>query len=960
MCVSVLLLRSLCGGGVEALIRQFCDWFEEDEYVQKDIGGTIPCQHMPGLGPYTECADVTNLRLGLKEVFPDTRTLCICHSDPFLPHASFSHFPSLEMLKLDGGLAKVSTGAFSGLSKLRFLHINTYPTGAGCVNCTLELGAFQGLASLEELTLIGVCLSVVPQTLLFPLVGLRKLTVEQVGVRDLGEVFCLLIQEMKSLQTLELLNSQVATIRNRGCANRAGSDAWPTEVLSRIQDLALQGNPVQTVESGSLSVFQSLSSVGLSLQDTWVGQLWESGIGKVAEVYISSYIDDFSPTLDEMCTLVTKLGVQSLEMYKVHVRNFSTQALSRCGGGLRELSLSFAKPQGLELDFWTTTPGMQTLEMTWTQLSNASFCAAGRGAVWNLTSLLLPANYLTQINTDQFACMPLLEKLDLSNNYIAALVPRAFHGLARLRILKLAQNHLTHLRSHYFEELPALEVLDLDGNRIDIDGIEEGVLRKQCELRDLTLGPIDVIYELHLDLLFYDFPPKLQRFHINVGPGTNFNIGQLAPPEKPFVMEIIGDFVSLLDCDNHLFPKVRELTEQKGTFFICSQMFAAAYFPNLESFEFWADPERFTISYAPINQLRKLNRLKLVNLNFSNHSDPSVIFRNLTQLRSLVLINCRLYFLTKTMFADLVSLRLLRLYSENPLLLLDGVFLPLVHLSTVVFDHVDLRCDCSNGWLLEWAEHSPRVQVLSLQHQQCVWHYRRINFLSTMERLCQTDVDFLLYISTAIASSVLLCSSLGYRFLRWPFLILFFRARGWVERRLGRGWWRKRRAGRRGGEGIEEEELLEGEEVRYDAFVSFSSRDEAWVLGEMAPRLELEGEPQLRLCLHHRDFEVGKGIVDNIAESIYSSRKTVCVLSRRYLRSDWCSLELKVATHRLLSEHSHQLILIFLEHISPFELSAFHRLAKLASTRTYLDWPEDEGERVTFWERLRRNIAERE
>lgn len=46
------------------------------------------------------------------------------------------------------------------------------------------------------------------------------------------------------------------------------------------------------------------------------------------------------------------------------------------------------------------------------------------------------------------------------------------------------------------------------------------------------------------------------------------------------------------------------------------------------------------------------------------------------------------------------------------------------------------------------------------------------------------------------------------------------------------------------------------EEMQYDAFVSFCSQDEAWVLGEMAPRLEEQGNPRLRLCLHNRDFEV--------------------------------------------------------------------------------------------------------
>jgi len=44
--------------------------------------------------------------------------------------------------------------------------------------------------------------------------------------------------------------------------------------------------------------------------------------------------------------------------------------------------------------------------------------------------------------------------------------------------------------------------------------------------------------------------------------------------------------------------------------------------------------------------------------------------------------------------------------------------------------------------------------------------------------------------------------------------------------------------------------------MQYYAFVSFCRRDEAWVLGEMAPWLEEQGNPRTRLCLHNRDFEV--------------------------------------------------------------------------------------------------------
>ncbi|XP_064802563.1 toll-like receptor 12 [Oncorhynchus masou masou] len=956
--VSVLLLLCVCDGA-EGVIRRHCDCYEEDMYVQKDIGGFIQCSLKPGLGPYAECTEITDLRSGLEEVFPDVRSLCILHSSSSLPADSFSHIPLLEHLYLDGShLAKVTSGAFAGLPKLRFLHILVFSSWGG-VNVTLEPGVFQGLSSLEELTLAGMSLALAPPTLLDPLVRVRSLRVDRAGARDLGELFCLLSPGMEKLETLELPGSMVSSIQNGGCS---GSNPWPTVLLSRIRILDLSGNPVRRVEPKSLSVFQNLSRLSLSMVDVWVGQLWGSGMGRVNKLYLSSYtLRQFRPSLSDLCTLVVKHGVESLNMHQALITAFTAEVMKRCGPGLRQLSVTSEDLSGMDPGFWTGTGQIQGLMMVLTKLTNASFCSAGGGRVWNLTSLILHENHLTEITTDQFSCMPLLERLDLSGNHISSLAHRALQGMPLLRVLDLTHNKISMLGEDDFEGLPALEVLLLEGNKIS-GGIAHGVFRRQHRLQDLSLGEIDIFYQLYLNMLFLGFPTKLQHLLINTGPGTYLTVGHVPAPEFPMVLELRGEMIQSSDCENNMFPMVRELKVGEGTKFDCNNIFLAPYFLNLESFEFSANPERFSTPYTTINQLRKLKRLKLANLNFSNHTDPSVTFRNLTELRSLVLINCRLNFLTRSMFTDLVSLRVLRLYSESPLILLEGVFIPLLSLSMLVFDQVDFRCDCSNGWLLDWADNSRKTQVVLLQRQQCIWHYQRLNFLSTMERLCQTEDDFLSYVSTTAAVCTLLCLALGYRFLRWPCVVLFFRLRGWVERRVGRRWWRRKR--RMGGQW---EELIEGEEgeekeeeeVRYDAFVSFSSGDEAWVLGEMAPMLE-EGEPRLRLCLHHRDFEVGKGIVDNIAENIYCSRRTVCVLTRRYLRSDWCGLEMRVATHRLLSEHSHRLILIFLEHISPFELSAFHRLAKLARTRTYLDWPQDEDERVTFWERLRRNIAERD
>ena len=40
---------------------------------------------------------------------------------------------------------------------------------------------------------------------------------------------------------------------------------------------------------------------------------------------------------------------------------------------------------------------------------------------------------------------------------------------------------------------------------------------------------------------------------------------------------------------------------------------------------------------------------------------------------------------------------------------------------------------------------------------------------------------------------------------------------------------------------------------------------------------------------------IGTSIMENITEAIYGSRKTICVISRHYLESEWCSREIQMA-----------------------------------------------------------------
>ena len=45
--------------------------------------------------------------------------------------------------------------------------------------------------------------------------------------------------------------------------------------------------------------------------------------------------------------------------------------------------------------------------------------------------------------------------------------------------------------------------------------------------------------------------------------------------------------------------------------------------------------------------------------------------------------------------------------------------------------------------------------------------------------------------------------------------------------------------------------MAETQEYRYDVFISYSHADQAWVCGELLPRLEEAG---LKVCIDQRDF----------------------------------------------------------------------------------------------------------
>ncbi|XP_062349713.1 toll-like receptor 2 [Cinclus cinclus] len=142
-------------------------------------------------------------------------------------------------------------------------------------------------------------------------------------------------------------------------------------------------------------------------------------------------------------------------------------------------------------------------------------------------------------------------------------------------------------------------------------------------------------------------------------------------------------------------------------------------------------------------------------------------------------------------------------------------------------------------------------------------------------------------------------------------------------------------------------------DVCYDAFVSYSENDSDWVENTMVRELE-QACPPFRLCLHKRDFVPGKWIVDNIIDSIEKSHKTLFVLSKHFVQSEWCKYELDFSHFRLFDENNDAAILILLEPIQSNVIpKRFCKLRKIMNTKTYLEWPAGEEQQQMFWFNLK-------
>lgn len=139
------------------------------------------------------------------------------------------------------------------------------------------------------------------------------------------------------------------------------------------------------------------------------------------------------------------------------------------------------------------------------------------------------------------------------------------------------------------------------------------------------------------------------------------------------------------------------------------------------------------------------------------------------------------------------------------------------------------------------------------------------------------------------------------------------------------------------------------EVLKNQLFVSYSSKDVSWVNEYLISLLE---KHSIAYSIHSRDFELGKPIVQNMADNVYGSRQVVIVLSQNYLASNFCREELHMAFQRGMDTGDSSVILVMINNLRKKQLPAAlrdKRLLEFEKHNKKQEWEEKILSEILDW-----------
>ncbi|NWV39977.1 TLR5 protein, partial [Grantiella picta] len=594
---------------------------------------------------------------------------------------------------------------------------------------------------------------------------------------------------------------------------------------------------------------------------------------------------------------------------------FTTLDLSHNGWSTERVQYLCTAIKGTQIHSLILSPHIMGSGFGFYNLKNpdrSTFAGLGRS---NLTFFDISEGYIFSLNSLIFQSLDKLVSLNLFKNKINQIERQAFFGLGNLKILNLSSNLLGELYDYTFEGLRSVMYIDLQQNHIGMimnESFRKLVNLQIIDLRDNAIKTLPSFPHL-TSALFGD--NKLVSAADRAITAKHLDL------ERNW-LENLGDLYILFRI-----PDLQYIFLKQNRFSYCEKSTNAIENNQLIYMDLGENMLQLVWERDKcLDVFGALSKLQVLHLNNNYLSAlPQEIFSGLTSLKGLNLASNLLSYLSPGLFPQsLTNLNLSgnQLFSPEPELFMT--------LSILDITHNNYVCDCGLKSLLVWLNETNVTLAGSPSDRYCV--YPPAFEGVPLSYLTYDDCDEDELLQTLRFSLFILFSVTLLMFL--VAVIVFTRCRGicfiWYKTITKRV--------------IDRQPRIEDKsEYKYDAYLCYSKNDFEWVQNSLLKHLDSQycDKNRFTVCFEERDFLPGEEHINNIRDAIWNSRKTICVVTRQFLKDGWCVEAFNFAQSRYFCDLKDVLIVVVVGSLSQYQLMKHKPIRNFLQRSQCLWWPED-------------------
>ncbi|KAI5629473.1 toll-like receptor 5, partial [Silurus asotus] len=856
-----------------------------------------------------------------------------------LKNSVFSHMPDLEEISLaDNVINQIERDAFNGLDNLRILNLSNNLLDK------IHSETFNHLRNLETLDLSNNNIRMLMQKSFQGLNSLVHLLLSENSLQDVHT-----LANLPQLKTLFLDNNKITSLyglpsQTRNVTtidlryNRLDNAESVYTILvefPKIEKISLGGNMFSWCTLNQKYLVSPSNHVQfLDLHLTGLQNLWVQG----------RCLDMFDHLHQLQMLHLQYNSIRSLpkDIFKgltsLHTLDLSFNSITYISNpnvfpkSLRTLSLARNHLGSVDPKAFSS---LTTLELSGNHRNTFKDLAES-----GIKTLDLSNGSIFALKNSVFSHMPDLIEISLADNVINQIERDAFNGLDNLGFLNLSNNLLDKIHSDTFNHLRNLETLDLSNNNIKMlmsesfQGLNNlvNLLLSENSLQSLyTIGNLPSLQILYLDnnkiTSTFDFQSQTRNI-------TTIDLRYNKLDNAENIYKILVEF-----------PNIEIISLGGNMFSWCTpnQKYSVSPLNNVKFLDLHITGlHKFWLQGQCLDMFDHLHQLQMLYLHINYmRSLPENIFKGLTSLHFLDLSVNALTYIPNGIFPN--SLRTLNLASNH----LGSVDPQAFSTLTAISLHGNqFLCDCGLADLQTWLNHTDVQMDSTLEELTCEFPEDRRGKPLLHVQLCEDEEDEKIIEELRLAL-----------FICWTVLIIlistgaviFVRLRGYCFKIYKKFTVKFKKGG---------QNLPANDGFMYDVYLCFSSKDIKWVIKALLEKLDTQFSDQneLRCCFEARDFIPGDDKFSNMRNAIWKSKKTLCVLSREFLKDGWCLEAFSLAQTKMLEEVQDVLLVLLVDDIPRYRLMKYEMVRTYFQTRRYLCWPEDSQDLERFYNHLKQSI----